>query len=176
MPGSALILYAMADGLALRSQTEISDATLIKREPLNAQLLVLEDHAQALAKIGVTGQWLQVKDIEGDQGFVAAWYVAQTPSHALGVAPAPQAPPAPSKLVVRPTTDNLALRKQPVIADATLITRCPLWTEFLVLEPVSQGLAKIGQTGQWLNVATIDGQQGYVAAWYVSQRPAASTP
>ena len=45
-----------------------------------------------------------------------------------------------------------------------------------MLEPVSQGLAKIGQTGQWLNVATIDGKQGYVAAWYVSQRPAAGTP
>ena len=166
----------MVDGVALRSQAVISDATLLKREPFNAQLLVMEDHTQALGKVGVSGQWLQVKDIEGSQGFVAAWYVAQAPSHALGVAPAPQTPPVPAKLVVRPTTDNLALRSQPVIADSTLIKRYPLWSEFLVLEPVSQGLAKIGQSGQWLNVTTIDGQQGYVAAWYVSQRPSAGTP
>ena len=60
---------------------------------------------------------------------------------------------------------------QPVISDATLIRRCPLQTEFLVLEPVAQALPKLGQVGQWLNVSTIDGVQGYVAAWYVSLRP-----
>ena len=29
------------------------------------------------------------------------------------------------------------------------------------------GMAKVGQSGQWLRVITVDGTQGYVAAWYV---------
>lgn len=176
-PG-ALIVYALSDGLALRSQPVIGDTTLIRREPLNAQLLILEPAVQAQSKLGVVNQWLQVQDILGVQGYVAAWYVSTNPQLPLGVAPVPSPAldPSPDKLVVRSNIDNLALRTQPVIADSTLIKRYPLPSDFLSLEPVSPGLAKIGQTGQWLNVQTIDGQQGYVAAWYVGQCPLAGQP
>ncbi len=176
-PG-ALIVYALSDGLALRSQPVISDTTLIRREPLNAQLLILEPVAQAQVKLGLVSQWLQVQDILGDQGYVAAWYVSTNPQLPLGVAPipSPALDPSPDKLVVRSNIDNLALRSQPLIADSTLIKRYPLPSDFLSLEPVNQGLAKIGQSGQWLNVQTIDGNQGYVAAWYVGQCPLAGQP
>jgi hypothetical protein len=78
--------------------------------------------------------------------------------------------------VVRSTQDGLALRNQGIISDATLIKRYPLPSDFLVIEPAAQGLSKIGQNGQWLQVQAIDGQQGYVAAWYVGQCPLAGQP
>ena len=174
-PG-ALVVYSLADGLALRSQPILGDETLIKREPLNAQLLVLDNNPQA--ELGVVNQWLHVKDIVGTQGYVAAWYVSTNPQLPLGVVPAPSPAlePSPSVLVVRTTQDGLALRTQGIISDATLIKRCPLPSDFLVIEDAAQGLAKIGQNGQWLQVQAIDGQQGYVAAWYVGQCPLAGQP
>ncbi len=176
-PG-ALVVYAIADGVALRSQPVIGDDTLIKREPLNAQLLILDDSAQAQAKLGVVNQWLQVKDILGAQGYVAAWYVSTNPQFPIGVAPVPSPAlePSPSVLVVRSIQDGLALRTQGLISDSTLIRRYPLPSDYLVIEPADQGLAKIGQSGQWLNIQTIDGRQGYIAAWLVGQCPLAGQP
>ena len=172
-PSAALIVYALGDGLALRTQPVVSSDTLLKREPLNAQFLVLDDNVQALAKLGVANQWLQVRDIVGSQGYVAAWFVSTNPQLPLGIAPSPS--PAlqlnPQLLAVRSTQDSLALRSQTVISDATLLKRYPLPSDFLVIEPVGPALAKIGQNNQWIKVAAIDGVQGYVAAWYVAQCP-----
>lgn len=75
-----LVLRTIEDGVALRSQPVISDATLIKREPLNAELLVIEPLAQAEQKVGVVSQWIQVRDSAGVQGYVAAWYVIKRPA------------------------------------------------------------------------------------------------
>lgn len=174
-PVGALIVYAMTEGLALRSQPVVADNTLIDRVPLNSQFLVLEPAAQANTKLGTNNQWLNVKSVEGDTGYVAAWLVSQYRQDALGVVDKPDTPPAPAppptKLVVRAAEDNLALRKQPVISDATLIKRYPLISEFLVLEPINQAMTKLGVTNQWLNVRSVDGLEGYVAAWYVVERP-----
>ena len=169
--GSPLLVFTSVDGLALRSQALIDPSTLLKREPANAQLTVLEDAAGALAKLNQNGQWLNVQDIETSQGYVAAWLVSQYRSPTLGVGNSPAPLPVPDQLVVLATTDGLAFRSQPLIDPSTLIRRVPLQSEFLVLEPVAQGLAKLGQNGQWLNVQASDGVQGYVAAWYVQQRP-----
>lgn len=175
-PTGAFIVYAITEGLALRSQPIVADNTLISRVPMNSQFLVLEPSAQATSKLGVNNQWLNVKDVEGDTGYVASWLVSQYRQDALGVVATPTTPPVPAppptKLVVRAAEDNLALRSQPLISDATLVNRYPLISEFLVLEPMSQALPKIGVTNQWLNVCSVDGTVGYVAAWYVVQRPA----
>ncbi|NUM49331.1 MAG: SH3 domain-containing protein, partial [Anaerolineales bacterium] len=61
--------------LALRSQPVVADNTLIKRLPLQADLLVLETNWEA--KLGKEGQWLKVKDVEGAEGYVAAWFVSK---------------------------------------------------------------------------------------------------
>lgn len=184
-PASAsqnLVVYATADGLALRSQPVVSDTTLIKRVPQNAEFVLLDPPGQARAKIGVQNQWLKVRDIASDQGYVAAWYVdtsRQEPALGAfekGTAPSPAASPAGDKLVVRSTADGLALRSQPVISDATLVKREPLSAELLVLEPLSQAEAKIGVVNQWLNVQDVNGDKGYVAAWYVVKSPTPSAP
>jgi hypothetical protein len=179
--GQSLVVYATADGLALRSQPMVADTTLIKREPQNAEFVVLDPPDQAKAKIGVQDQWLQARDIAGDQGYVAAWYVDTSRQEpALGAfeksatAPSPTASPSADKLVVRSTADGLALRSQPVISDATLIKREPLSAELLVLEPVNQAEAKIGVVNRWLNVQDVSGDKGYVAAWYVVKNPTPS--
>jgi hypothetical protein len=84
-PAADLFVYTSGEGVALRSQPTIQSSTVIKRESVNTRLQVLEDSTQALKKIGVDAQWLQVKDSDNTQGYVAAWYVSQTTQPALGV-------------------------------------------------------------------------------------------
>ncbi len=179
-PGPAtggLVVYATTDGLAVRSQPVISNTTLIKRVSQNTPFTVLDPASQAQAKLGVNGQWLHVQDLQGAQGYVAAWYLStsqQTP--ALGVSPkdpnAPPPVPSPSSpLIVRTTDAGLALRSQPVIAGTTLIKRLPAETDLVVLEPEAAAEAKIGVVNQWINVKDINGTAGYVAAWYVVKSP-----
>ena len=168
------IVFATADGLALRTQPLVSDATLIKRVPLNAELVVLEPEAQARLKLGAGDQWIQVRDIEGAKGYAAAWYLSDTREDAaLGVA---ATPPDTTNLVVRTTTDGVALRSQPLISDATLVKREPLSAELLVLEAIPVAEQKIGVANQWLQVRDSAGSEGYVAAWYVMKRPVATAP
>jgi hypothetical protein len=73
--GSSMTVKATAEGVALRSQPFISDATLIKRLSLGTELSVMEPNAEA--KIGRNDQWLKVKDPAGAEGLVAAWFVAR---------------------------------------------------------------------------------------------------
>lgn len=181
-----LIVYATSDGLALRTQPVISDATLIKRLPLNTEFVVLEPSAQARLKIGVNGQWLKVRDVEGAEGYVAAWYLSlarQEPP--LGVAVTPPSPgqtpsaamPQPSiQTVVRTIAEGLALRSQPLVVETNLIKRLPFGAELLVLEETSAAEKKIGMVNQWLKVRDSGGAEGYVAAWYVIKRPAPGMP
>ncbi len=74
--GDDLFVQVQADNLALRSLPRVAPDTLIKRLPLGASLLVLEDAERARAKIGQFGRWLLVRDPQGAEGYVAAWYVA----------------------------------------------------------------------------------------------------
>jgi len=173
-PAGTFVVYAASDGLALRTQPFVSDATLIKRLPLNAEFRVLDPEAQARARLGIEGQWIKVRDIESREGYAAAWYLADKRQEAvLGVA---VMPPASNKLVVRTITEGVALRSQPVIADTTLVKREPLSTELLVLDSPAQAEKKIGVVGEWLRVRDSAGMEGYVAAWYVIKRPSAATP
>lgn len=69
----ALKVRTTAEGVAFRTQPVISDATLIKRFPLGAELTVTEPGGES--KIGVNDQWLKVRDATGAEGYVAAWFV-----------------------------------------------------------------------------------------------------
>jgi hypothetical protein len=73
--GGPIKVRASAEGVALRSQPVISDATLIKRLSLGTELTVLEPNGEA--RIGKNDQWLKVKDPTGTEGVVAAWFVAR---------------------------------------------------------------------------------------------------
>jgi hypothetical protein len=116
----------------------------------------------------VTGQWLKVRDASNKEGYVAAWYVKYASGSAAQTASTTTAASSNGgPLKVKSTAEGVALRKQPIVSDATLIKRLPLGTEFVVLEPNGEG--KIGKNDQWLKVKDPTGSEGVVAAWFVAR-------
>jgi hypothetical protein len=69
-----LVLQTTTEGVALRTEPRIAAETLIKRMPYASELLADEAEEN---KVSLYGQWIRVRDIEEDQGFVAAWYVVR---------------------------------------------------------------------------------------------------
>jgi hypothetical protein len=167
LPPGAL-LFVPLEELSLRSQPVIDPKTLIRRIPVTEELVSIEPASQVIPKVGVVGQWLKVRDATNREGYIAAWYV----KYASGSQPAAptaaaSAPVNGGPLKVRATAEAIALRKQPVVSNATLIKRLPLGTEFVVTEP--NGETKIGRNDQWLKVRDAAGTEGYVAAWFVAR-------
>ena len=160
-----LVVEPTVSSLTLRRQPSTASGGVIKYLQRTDDLLVLESSTAAKSKIGQRNQWLQVKDIEGNEGYVAAWYVTPADNPAFGVQEETENKPSPtSQLVVKTTGNGVSLRTQPRISNQTLITYLPFGTELKVID---NDPSKIGKSGQWLNVQTIDGRSGYVAAWYV---------
>jgi len=160
-PITGFAVVPTTDGLAFRSSTTVSDATLIKRLSINTTLGVEEPEAQAKRKIGVNGQWIKVKDATGRVGYVAAWYLR------IASQPDSEDEENGSDISVRTTAEGVALRRSTVVADYTLIKRLPNNSIVTVLEDDAD--SKIGVNGQWLKVRDITGAEGYIAAWYVTK-------
>jgi len=182
LPPGALA-FLPTEELSFRTQPVISPETVIRRIPPTEMLVSIEPAKDAIAKVGVTGQWLKVRDTSNKEGYVAAWYVkyasgAQPPitttatatttttTTSTAAAPAPALAPG-GVLKVKATAEGIALRKQPVVSDASLIYRLPLGTVFTVTEPNAEG--KVGKNDQWLKVKDPNGAEGYVAAWFVAR-------
>lgn len=166
-PGA--LAFFPTEELSFRTQPVITPETLIRRIPPTEQLICIEPAGQAIPKVGVTGQWLKVRDASNKEGYVAAWYVKYA-SGSTAQQPAPTASAASRNggpLKVKSTAEGVALRKQPVVSDATLIKRLPLGSEFVVLEPNAE--AKVGKNDQWLKVKDPTGAEGFVAAWFVAR-------
>jgi hypothetical protein len=166
-------LASVTAGLRLRPQPSTEYPAIYAEMP-GVRLNVIEDKAGALAKVGVEGEWIRVRDPSGQQGYVAAWYVEVVPSDAP--APAPVPPPAsePRKfqVAVRRSVGSLglAVRAVPSRGGARVNVE-KAGTRLTVLEPASSGLAKIGVDGQWLSIKATNNKRGYVAAQYVELIP-----
>jgi hypothetical protein len=173
-----LIVKTNDEGVALRSKAEISDASLVKRVPVNTELICTEPFDAALKKVGVVYQWLQVQDVAKASYYVAAWYVTavngqltlgvkdQSSGVSFGIETG-----IPEPTIVRAAVESLALRTLPLIMQETLIKRLPVDSELQCLEVPELAEPKIGKMGEWLHVCDVEGQEGYVAAWYVVRRP-----
>jgi len=175
VPADKYVVYAAEDDLALRADPSIG-GYLWKRMVSGTELICLEPKATAKAKIGVNGQWINVQDPNGDQGYVAAWYVSET----KGAAPAssattttaskpastPAQPLPPGALAFVPV-EELSFRTQPVIAPETLIRRIPPTEQLICVDPAKDAIAKVGVVGQWIKVRDQSNKEGFVAAWYV---------
>jgi len=188
LPKDAMKLYVIEDDLALRAEPSIG-GYLWKRMAAGAELSSLEGTVATKAKLGQEGQWVQVQDASGQQGYTAAWYVsdnkdpkpastpvAPQPATSASTSSASAATPATSSTSNVPVppgamellpTEELAFRTQPVISDTTLVRLVSPTEKLISLEPTDQTIKKVGVTGQWLNVQDASGTQGYVAAWYV---------
>lgn len=179
VPAEKYIIYAAEDDLSLRADPSVG-GYLWKRMLLGTELICLEEKAKARAKIGVQGQWIQVQDPKGDQGYVAAWFVSEqkgkpasssTPAAASAPAsaPTPSAAPAPVPpgAVALFPTEELSLRSQPVISQETLIRRVPPTEQLISLEAANLTIPKVGVQNQWIKVRDASKKEGYVAAWYV---------
>ena len=81
------------------------------------------------------------------------------------------------KYILYAMEDDLALRAEPSFS-GYLWKRMLMGTELICLEPKAAAKAKLGRNGEWIHVQHPDGDQGYSAAWYLSDTkgtPAASS-
>lgn len=177
VPAGALAFYPTEE-LSFRTQPVVSPSTLIRRVPVTEQLISVEGASKVVAKVGVEGQWLKVRDASNKEGFVAAWYVkyasgsaaqAQTTTSSTSSTSTTTTttPAATGPVKVKATAEGIALRSQPVVSDTSLIKRLPINTVFTLLEPGAE--TKIGKNDQWLKVKDPSGKEGYVAAWFVAR-------
>lgn len=168
VPADCMPIYVAEDNLALRAEASLS-SFLWKRLLLGTELISLEPKEATKSKIGVNNQWINVQDPDGEQGFVAAWYVSDTKGKpasvtTTSVSPVGNLPPGALALV---PTEDLAFRSKPVIAPETLIRRIPVTEQVISVEPASEVIRKVGVNGEWLKVKDSTSREGYVAAWYV---------
>jgi len=79
-PGTYVkIPVSVEAGLRLRSAPTTASAT-VAIEPPGANLRVIEPVDVATSKVGVYDQWIKVRDEQGCEGYVAAWYVEAGPT------------------------------------------------------------------------------------------------
>jgi SH3-like domain-containing protein len=71
--------------------------------------------------------------------------------------------------------DDLALRSEPS-TNGYLSKRMVEGTALISLEPKATAKAKLGANGKWINIQDPKGDQGYVAAWYVSETKGGTPP
>jgi hypothetical protein len=191
VPAEKFILFAIEDDLALRAEASVT-GYLWKRMLKNTELISLESKDKVKAKLGVQGQWIQVQDQKGDQGYVAAWYVSDkkgqpassssgssasqpkpsaSPKPGSAPAPTPNKAPSPAPvpagaLALLPTT-QVSLRSKPVVAQDNLIRYIQPTEQLISVEPANQAIPKVGVQDQWIKVKDASGKEGFVAAWFV---------
>lgn len=176
VPVNAIVVKTTVDGLKLRSRPDNTDATILKVLPLGTELKCLDPAADVPRLVGVMSEWLNVIDIQGTEGVVAAWYVTIATAGSFG--PQPQAsssgaaPAAANQpIILRTIEDQAVLRAQGVILSNNYICSLPRGTELIVVDPPDVVRPVIGQTNQWIHVRDVKGNVGYVGAWLVKQAP-----
>jgi hypothetical protein len=171
-----LYVWPLASNPAgLRLHPEPSeDAKATYAEMPGVRLNVIESKAAALAKIGRQGQWLYIRDPNGHQGYVGAWYVEQVPAGApVATAIPPQASePKPFRVVVLDSVGPLGIVVRATASrEAGKVDVEQAGTVLTVTEPASTGLPKLGVEGEWLAVKASNNQRAFVAAQYVQLKP-----
>lgn len=166
LPAGAMTLLP-TDNIAFRTNTTISPETLIRRIPTTEEVISLEPSDQTIKKVGVMGEWLNVRDETGRDGYVAAWYVKYASGSTAATAEAAAPAPAGTANKVKTTAQSVSFRSEPKISASTLIRYLALGEELEIAEP--NGESKIGSNKDWLKVKDANGREGYVAAWFVAR-------
>ncbi|NDJ62355.1 MAG: SH3 domain-containing protein [Chloroflexi bacterium] len=139
----------------LRLRAAPVNGTVIGTVTTNDVLESLEGRAVTLQKVGVNGQWLNVRTAAGQVGYVAAWFVRLEPLP----------PVTPKPLVLRPLQDNVQVLARPIngalvetIGTADLVTS---------LESEANTRRKLGVPFEWLNVQLATQKTGYTLAEFL---------
>jgi hypothetical protein len=75
-PGTrGMLVFFPTTALSLRTKPILSPDTIIRRIPVNEQLICAEPEDQAINKVGKNEKWLKVRDSSNKEGYVAAWSV-----------------------------------------------------------------------------------------------------
>jgi hypothetical protein len=156
-------------GLRLRDQAAAEAATL-SILPAGDSLTVLDAPDQAAARIGRTGEWIQVRNRIGLSGYVAAWLVERSSDEPVPVRVSFSGPAAAAAtmtvIVSSSASQGLRLRDGPDRTARILKILHP-GTPLGLIEPAAAAEEKIGVSNQWLNVREPGGATGFVAARYV---------
>ena len=164
-------------------------------------LQVLEDPSQARAKIGQSGQWIQVLDNQGHVGYVDGGKVQEVSISVTSpgtAAPAPASPGGPGINSFAPVAPQPAQPIQPgpgdtvgagtgIFVHTTLdngqwirsapdlnaATKDDVTTadKMELLGDPTAALASVGKYPQWVQVRSPKGIVGYAAAWYLERYP-----
>ncbi|MBN1680483.1 MAG: glycosyltransferase [Anaerolineae bacterium] len=165
-----LLLTPKGDGVRIRAQPVSGDVIAVAA--LGDQIEVTEQADLALAKIGVNGEWLRVRTVNGVEGYTAAWlYTVAENNTPTGATPPPAVVPASEPLILAentililtPRVDSVRIRAQPVTG--TVVALAWRGDRLQVMEEASLAANKIGVDGEWLKVQTTTGVEGYTAAW-----------
>jgi hypothetical protein len=178
-PGLGGVSYAHVKaewGLNIRSSMDTSsDANIVARVPYGTELRIVE--SDGASKIGAINQWVRVRDSQGHEGFVAAWYldkvagaepvsVTEPASSPVSEAPAPTSTPTqpastpePEKLRVIVKSSTKIYKKA---AKGEVVSTEKKGARLIVVEAAEKALAKIGVAGKWLNVKATNNKRGYV--------------
>ncbi|HEC33315.1 MAG TPA: hypothetical protein ENI37_01190 [Chloroflexi bacterium] len=114
--------------------------------------------------------WLQVRAPDSRVGWVPEDHLAPTDPGPPPSLPIPS-PAPPGQLTHVWTEQEVNYRDQPVVQADTLIGRLYPGARMRILEDPALARTKVGVPGQWLNVQLEpEGPQGWVAAWYVTDR------
>jgi len=158
-PAGPLTVYA-TEALNVRRGPSTGTSRIaiaLPHEPLTA----IGDPQAALSRLGQVGEWLHVRLANqqgGSEGYVAAWYVRTE-----------QGPAPDNLLTVYPITD-MNVRERPTVK-ARHIGQVSYNAPLKVHDDPERAQALVGRPDEWLYVETLDGQWGWVAAWYVSKAP-----
>ncbi|HZY44237.1 MAG TPA: M23 family metallopeptidase, partial [Anaerolineae bacterium] len=160
-PASNIIAYT-DDQLNLRS-APTTTGSILKILAEGEALTLLESIDTARSKIGLAGQWLNVRTTTNQVGYVSAQYV-----HLTG-----QAPAATTLMIY--ATDIVNVRIQPAVT-ANSLTIISAGESLTVVGDTTNAQAEIGQANKWVNVKTRAGFSGFVDAAKVSLTPKFTTP
>lgn len=173
---------AVTSFLRIRSSTDTSSEANVVATVTAGTLLTLVN-ASDESKVGVDGQWVRVRDPQGNEGMTAGWYLEKVAVETKPVESAPATNPeteaaVPSSTKPKPTplmlkvssavgASGLNLHEGPS-SDSPVMLTLKAGTKVRTIGSVKKASAQLGVAGQWMYVRAPRDKRGYVPAEYVT--------
>jgi hypothetical protein len=114
----ARVLDSVTWGLNIRTSSDTSSmANVVATVPAGTQLLLLDPNDAS--KIGITGQWVHVREPDGKEGLAAAWYLEKVAASTPAPSTVPATGPVSEAPVPVPSTTPASTPGQPSTPSTT---------------------------------------------------------